>query len=129
LRLKVTKGTWITAGVVSLATNTYDYGWGEYKDKGWGSHEFVVSTVVDTAVAVGVGLAAAAIVAAVVTTAPVTLLGAAAVLGATAILGVGLGFAINIPVSLPGASTPTSLPDTAKNLINTGIDNMQTRWQ
>jgi hypothetical protein len=59
------KGSILTAVGASLAANAIDYGFGEDRDKGVASQEFVVSTAVDTALAVGTGLAAAATVAAV----------------------------------------------------------------
>lgn len=55
----------MTAVGASLAANAIDYGFGEDRDKGVASQEFVVSTAVDTVMAVGTGLAAAATVAVV----------------------------------------------------------------
>jgi hypothetical protein len=126
--LKVTKGTWITAGVVSLGTNLYDYTIGEHKDIGWESHEFVVSTGVDILAAVGIGLVAATIVSLAVPLLPVTL-SAAAVVGATALIGIGISALVSTPHPIPGYAEPTSVSDAIKGGINTGVDKAQSWWQ
>nr|NIS83577.1 hypothetical protein [Anaerolineales bacterium] len=59
----LSKGTWIIALATSVVGNVIDYGFGEKRDTGILSQEFAVSTAVDTVMAVGTGLAAAAIVA------------------------------------------------------------------
>jgi hypothetical protein len=85
----LSRGAWITALVTSVIGNVIDYGFGGNRDRGILSQEFAVSTAVDTFMAVGTGLAAAALVALLPVTLPVW--GAIAL---TAIAGLGIGFGL-----------------------------------
>lgn len=60
----ITNSTWITAGLVSLGVNLYDYGkdatsLADFSDKTIENREFWVSTVVDTLVSVAIDVVAA----------------------------------------------------------------------
>jgi hypothetical protein len=125
--VKVTKGTAITAGVVSLVTNFYDYEFGEHKDKGLGQ-EFLVSTLVDALSAVGIGLAAAAIVSLAVASVPFTV-SVTAVVGVTVLVGIAISAIFSTPFPIPGYAEPTSASDAIKEKINTGVDHLQSWWQ
>lgn len=125
--VKVTKGTWITAGVASLGINLYDYTIGEHKNEGLGQ-EFAVSTGVDILAAVGIGLAAAAIVSLAVASAPFTM-SAAAVVGTTALVSIGISALFSAPLPIPGHAEPISASDAIKGGLNIGIDKVQSWWQ
>jgi uncharacterized membrane-anchored protein YhcB (DUF1043 family) len=114
----LSKASWITAGVTSAIGNVIDYGFGKNKDKGIASQEFVVSTGVDTVMAVGTGLASAAVVAvggAVLTAATPIVVTTTAAIVATAIVGVGLGYALD----RLGVGKKT------KQVVNHGVDAIQ----
>ena len=77
----------------SLVGNVIDYGFGRNRDKGILSQEFAVSTGVDTVMAVGTGLVAAATVAGVAALFSVTLPVSGAIIAAAAlgtVIGIGL---------------------------------------
>jgi hypothetical protein len=64
--LRSAKSSWITAGVLSLGVNMYEYGKtatspSDFWDKTIENRKFWVSTVVDTALAVAIGVGAAAL--------------------------------------------------------------------
>ncbi|MEW6569433.1 MAG: hypothetical protein AB1449_14960, partial [Chloroflexota bacterium] len=104
----LSRGAWITALVTSTIGNVIDYGFGRNRDKGIGSQEFFVSTAVDTVLAVGTGVAAAALVALVLpATAPVW--GAIAV---TALVGLGIGYLMD----------RLGIAQRAKDYLNAGVD-------
>jgi membrane protein YqaA with SNARE-associated domain len=111
----LSKTTWITAAVTSLAGNVIDYGFGKNKDKGIASQEFAVSTAVDTVMAVGTGLVAASTVALIgAGIAAVTpfALSAAAGVALTAVVGVGIGYALD----------RFGVNKKAKVIVNKGVD-------
>ncbi|MBS3772506.1 MAG: hypothetical protein KGY69_19800, partial [Bacteroidales bacterium] len=111
----LSKSTWITAAVTSIAGNVIDYGFGKNKDKGIVSQEFAVSTTVDTVMAVGSGLVAAATVALIgAGIAAVTpfALSAAAGIALTAAAGVGIGYLLD----------RYGVNKKAKDIVNKGVD-------
>lgn len=111
----LSKSTWITAAVTSLAGNVIDYRFGKNKDKGIASQEFAVSTAVDTVMAVGTGLAAAATVALIgagIAAATPFALSAAAGIALTAAAGVGIGYLLD----------RFGVNKKAKEIVNTGVD-------
>jgi hypothetical protein len=85
----------------TLGANVYDYGWGEHRDEGLMSREFVASTLVDFGIAGMTGLAAAGMAAG-----GIALLGAsvpvAAAIAATAVLGLGIGALVDTLVDVEG---------------------------
>jgi hypothetical protein len=114
----LSKASWITAGVTSAIGNVIDYGLGKNKDKGIASQEFVVSTGVDTVMAVGTGVVSAAAVAvggAVLTAATPIVVTTTAAIVATA----GIGFLLGLALDHFGVS------EKAKKVVNHGVDVMQ----
>lgn len=105
---------------VSLLVNIYEYQWGEHKDKGVISQEFGVSTIVDTAFAVGTGLLAAGAVAIVLAAlgvgAVVSTPALIAVAATTALLAIGIGLFVDLKLEWP---------DQTKDMMNQRIDEIQ----
>jgi len=93
---------------VSLAGNLWDYTLGEHRDEGLG-REFLVSTAVDTVLAVATGVAAAGIVALMGLSLPIwgTVL-------AVSFVGVGIGFAVGW----------SGLGDWLKTQVNAGLERL-----
>ncbi len=107
----MSKGSWITAGVTSLAGNVIDYGFGKNKDKGIASQEFAVSSAVDTVMAVGTGLVAAAFIA-----------GLTAFFGLTLPVWGAIGFTAGAGTFIGGALDFMGAGDYLKKKVNKAVD-------
>lgn len=88
----------------TVGANIYDYQWGDHRDEGLMSKDFVASTLVDFGIAGLTGLAAAGMIAA-----GVALLGAATVsvpvtaaIAATVVLGFGIGAFVDSHADIDG---------------------------
>ncbi len=115
--LTVSKSTWITAGLVSLGVNLYQYGkdatsLSDFSDKTLENRKFWVSTGVDTVLSVAVGVAAATIA----TAAVALVAGATAPVVATVVVAAVIGFGIGWGLSKLG------VPNLIKDTINAGMD-------
>lgn len=93
IRWKAVRGLWIT-GLISLATNAIDFTFGDNKDKGIKSNEFLASSAIDFIQAGVIGVGSAMLVGGLVAfvglSAPLWVVGAA-----TALVGIGIGAAVD----------------------------------
>jgi hypothetical protein len=114
VRGALSKSAWIIALGTSLIGNVIDYGSGRHRDTGIRSQEFVVSTAVDTVLAVGTGIGAALLVTGAAALFAVSLpVGAGIAL--TAVAGIGIGLLLDA----------TGIAQAAKDLLNAGIDALE----
>jgi hypothetical protein len=126
LKGAVSKTSIITAGLVSVGTNLYDFGKDatsleDFSDKTLENQEFLVSTGVDFGLSVGTGLAAAAVVGGTIVAA--VALGATAI--ATAPLALVIGATVAIAIGIGMILEHYDVPNTIKEKINRSIDATQ----
>lgn len=55
------KGTAVVSTLITTASNVYEFGWGEQKDRGLGSRQFVTATTADVSAGIGIVAASTAI--------------------------------------------------------------------
>jgi hypothetical protein len=126
LKGAVSKISIITAGLVSVGTNLYDFGKDatsleDFSDKTLENQEFLVSTGVDFGLSVGTGLAAAAVVGGTIVAA--VALGATAI--ATAPLALVIGATVAISIGIGMILEHYDVPKIIKEKINSSIDAAQ----